>query len=47
MHTARQRFIDAATVEPVADIDGQVIEDSAFRDALQAFDPDVADGELT
>ena len=41
-----QRFVDAAVVEPVADVHGQVVVDGAFRDALQAFDPDVADGEL-
>ena len=41
-----QRFVDAALVEPVADVDGQVVVDRAFRDALQAFDADVADGEF-
>ena len=40
-----QGLVDAAAVEPVADVDGQVIEHRAFRDALQSFNADVADGE--
>ena len=36
----------AALVEPVADVDRQVVVNRAFGDALQAFDADVADGEL-
>ena len=41
-----QRLGDAALVEPVADVHRQVVEDRAFGDALQAFDADVADGEV-
>ena len=41
-----QRFLDAALVEPVADVDRQVVEDRALGDALQPLDADVADGEL-
>ncbi len=41
-----QRFVDAAAVEAIADVHRQVVVDRAFRDALQALDPDVADGEL-
>ena len=41
-----QRLVDASFVEPVADVDGQVVVDRAFRDALQALDADVADGEF-
>jgi hypothetical protein len=40
------RFLDAPRVEPVADVDGQVVVDRALGDALEAFDPDVADREI-
>ena len=45
-YSARSGFLDAALVEPVADVDRQVVVDRAFGDALQALDADVADGEL-
>ena len=32
--------------QPIADVDRQVVVDRAFRDALQALDADVADGEV-
>ncbi len=42
-----QRFLDAALIDAVADVHRQVVEDRAFRDALQPLDADVADGELS
>ncbi len=39
------RFLDAALVQAVADVDRQVVVDRALGYALQALDADVADGE--
>ena len=44
-YSARSASSIAALVEPVADVDRQVVEDRALGDALQALDADVADGE--
>ena len=40
------RLRDAPSIELVADVDRQVVEDRAFGDALQALDPNVADHEV-
>src|SRR5262249_53492363 len=39
------RLGNLPVIERVADVDGQVVEDRAFGDALQAFDANVTDRE--
>ena len=46
MRTARAAPRRCGAGRAVADVDRQVVVDRAFGDALQAFDADVADGEL-
>ena len=41
-----QRLLDAALIDAVADVDGQVVVDRALGDALQSFDAYVTDREL-